>query len=100
MGKEKKRGLVRAKESIKSNIVESLELPKDIMYGAVIVSAMGRSQVLVENYRGIIEYTKEKIRLQAKGCQVAILGKQLMVEYYTDMEMKVTGQIEGILYDA
>ena len=65
---------------VKSNIVESLELPRDIMYGAVIITAMGRNQVLVENYKGIIEYTR--------------------VEYYTNEEMKITGFIQGILYDS
>ncbi len=85
---------------VKSNIVESLELPKDIMYGAVIITATGRNQVLIENYKGIIEYTREKIRLQTKSCQVTIEGKHLMVEYYTNEEMKITGFIQGILYDS
>ena len=58
--------------------MESLELPADIVYGAVIVTAMGRGQVLVENYKGIIEYTREKIRLQTKTCQVTIQGKGLL----------------------
>ena len=66
MGKLKKTTL----NQVKTNIVESLELPRDIMYGAVIITAMGRNQVLVENYKGIIEYTREKIRLQTKNCQV------------------------------
>lgn len=85
---------------VKSNIVESLELPRDIMYGAVIITAMGRNQVLVENYKGIIEYTREKIRLQTKNCQVTVQGKQLVVEYYTNEEMKITGFIQGISYDS
>ncbi len=85
---------------VKSNIVESLELPRDIMYGAVIITAMGRNQVLVENYKGIIEYTREKIRLQTKNCQVTVQGQQLVVEYYTNEEMKITGFIQGILYDS
>lgn len=85
---------------VKSNIVESLELPRDIVYGAVIITATGRNQVLVENYKGIIEYTREKIRLQTKNCQVTIEGKRLMVEYYTNEEMKITGFIQGIVYDA
>ena len=71
MGKLKKTTL----NQVKTNIVESLELPRDIMYGAVIITAMGRNQVLVENYKGIIEYTREKIRLQTKNCQVTIQGK-------------------------
>ncbi len=100
MGKEKRTRLGRVKENVKSNIVESLELPIDIMYGAVIITAMGRNQVLVENYKGIIEYTQEKIRLQTKTCQVAIQGKGLIVEYYTNEEMKITGYIQGILYDS
>lgn len=96
MGKRTKLSQVR--ENVKSNIVESLELPVDIMYGAVIVTAMGQNQVLVENYKGIIEYTQEKIRLQTKTCQVTIQGKRLVVEYYTNEEMKITGCIQGILY--
>ncbi|MEY8234147.1 YabP/YqfC family sporulation protein [Lachnospiraceae bacterium 66-29] len=96
MGKLKKTKF----NQVKSNIVESLELPRDIMYGAVIITAMGRSQVLVENYKGIIEYTREKIRLQTKNCQVTVQGKQLVVEYYTNEEMKITGFIQGISYDS
>lgn len=96
MGKLKKPKL----NQVKSNIVESLELPRDIMYGAVIITAMGRNQVLVENYKGIIEYTREKIRLQTKNCQVTVQGKQLVVEYYTNEEMKITGFIQGISYDS
>ena len=78
----------------------NLELPRDIVYGAVIISAMGRNEVLIENYKGIIDYTREKIRLQTKTCQVIIVGKRLVVEYYTNEEMKITGFIEGILYDS
>lgn len=85
---------------VKSNIVESLELPKDIVYGAVIITAMGRNQVLIENYKGIIEYTREKVRVQTKNCQVTVEGKRLMIEYYTNEEMKITGFIKGILYDS
>ncbi len=99
MGKQKNQSkLSKVKENVKSNLVESLELPMDIMYGSVIITAMGRNQILVENYKGIIEYTQEKIRLQTKTCQVTIQGKRLIVEYYTNEEMKITGYIQGIIY--
>ena len=87
-------------DQVKSNIVESLELPRDLVYGAVILTATVRSQVLVENYKGIIEYTREKIRLQTKNCQVTIQGQRLVIEYYTNEEMKITGFIQGISYDS
>ena len=92
MGKQKLK-------KVKANIVKSLELPKDLLYGAVIVTVTGKSEVLIENYRGIIEYTCEKVRLQTKTCQVEIRGKRLLIEYYTNDEMKVTGFIHEIIYD-
>ena len=98
MGREKRTKLSRVKENVKSNIVESLELPVDIMYGAVILTAMGRNQVLVENYKGIIEYTQEKIRLQTKTCQMTLCGEKLHIDYYTEDEMKISGEIGEIRY--
>lgn len=95
-----KLNLNQMKSTVKSNIVHSLELPRDLMYGAVIITATGRNQILVENYKGIIEYTREKIRLQTKNCQVTIEGQRLLVEYYTNEEMKITGFIQGIIYDS
>lgn len=92
MGKQKLK-------KVKANIVKSLELPKDLLYGAVIVTVTGKSEVLIENYRGIIEYTCEKVRLQTKTCQVEVQGKRLFIEYYTNDEMKVTGFIHEIIYD-
>ena len=87
-------------KKVKSNIVTSLELPKDIVYGAVIVTITGKSEILVENYKGIIEYTCERIRLQAKECRVEIKGKSLMIAYYTNDEMKIIGCIQEIIYDS
>ena len=93
MRKEKREQLTR-------QLTKSLELPGDLMLGASIVTVTGRRDLAIENYKGIIEYTTEKVRIQTKNCQVAIEGKRLMIEYYTNEEMKITGFIQGILYDS
>lgn len=79
--------------------MESLELPKDLMYGAVLVSVTGRQEILIENYRGILEYTENHISLQTKTCRLVICGKNLQISYYTNEEMKITGQIDQIIYE-
>ena len=83
----------------KEGFVESLELPKDLMYGAVLVSITGRQEILVENYRGILEYTANHISLQAKTCRLAVRGKNLHISYYTNEEMKITGLIDSVSYE-
>ena len=40
--------------------------------GALRVTLTGNSEAWIENYRGILEYTGERILLQAKTCQVCL----------------------------
>lgn len=84
---------------LKEGLVESLELPKDLMYGAVLVSITGRQEMLIENYRGILEYTGNHISLQTKTCRLVIRGKNLNISYYTNEEMKITGLIDSVIYE-
>ena len=44
------------KKDFKNHMVESLELPKDLVYRAAIVTVMGNRELLLENYKGILEY--------------------------------------------
>lgn len=92
MGKSSKRPL-------KKQFVETLELPRDLFFGSVIITVTGREEVIVENYKGILEYTKESIRLQTKNCKLFLSGKNLKIVYYTNDEMKITGFLEQITYE-
>lgn len=87
-------------KSVKENMVETLELPKDLMYGASIVTITGRREVLIENYKGILEYTKEYIKIQTKNAKLTVYGKRLNIEYYTNEDMKVVGFIKSIEFEA
>lgn len=86
------------KTSKKEQLIDSLKLPKDIMLGASIVTVTGRNEAWVENYKGIIEYTKETILLQGKTCQICFCGKRLSIDYYTNEDMKISGCIDCIRY--
>lgn len=91
---------MRKIHKVKKQVTEGLELPKDIMYGAVIVNITGQSEIFIENYRGILQYTTEVIVLQTKTCVVEIHGQKLAIDYYTSDEMKITGRISCVNYNA
>ncbi|MBO5207887.1 MAG: YabP/YqfC family sporulation protein [Lachnospiraceae bacterium] len=94
MRKNTKKSLTRQKELI----VESLKLPKDSLLGAAIVTVTGNREALIENYKGILEYTKESIVLQGKNCKICFEGEELSIDYYTNEDMKISGNIEQIRY--
>ena len=80
----------------KEMIIESLQFPKDVILGELKVNITGRSEAWIENYKGIIEYTEDCILLQGKRNTVAIEGKSLSIVYYTNEDMKISGQIDCI----
>lgn len=84
--------------NIKSKIAQKLNIPEDISDGLPIVTVTGKCEVYVENYRGIIEYENNCIKLQTKVCRICITGQNLEIVYYTNTDMKITGQLENILY--
>ena len=97
----KKRTKITSKAQLnrgKELMVESLKLPKDSMLGASIVTVTGNTEVFVENYKGILEYSCEVILLQGKNCKIELTGKRLNIVYYTNEDMKISGKITGIRY--
>lgn len=82
----------------KELMVESLHLPKDSLLGASIVTITGNTDVFVENYKGIIEYTSQVILLQGKTCKIEIRGRRLNIVYYTNEDMKISGCVETVHY--
>lgn len=78
--------------------MESLKLPKDICMGAMRVTMTGNRDAWIENYRGILEYSKTQILLQGKTCQVCFEGTQLSIDYYTNEDMKISGCITCVKY--
>lgn len=89
---------MKKKTSPKEMLVQSLKLPKDMMMGAFMLSMTGNKEAFIENYKGIIEYTDTCILLQTKGGQVRFEGSGLVIEYYTNEDMKITGSISGVIF--
>ena len=91
---ESRSGLER--DAIKSKLSDAAGMPKDVVLGMPVVTITGREELCIENYRGIIEYTEELIRVQTKAGQIRVNGKRMQIEYYTNDEMKINGRIASL----
>lgn len=81
---------------MREKLASAAGMPKDVVMGAAVVTVLGNSEVCIENYRGIIEYTESLIRVQTKDGKIWISGKRLEIEYYTNDEMKIKGKIDTL----
>ena len=82
----------------KYRMADAANLPKDVVLGVPILTLTGHYEVNIENYRGILEYTGQLIRVKIRSGQIRITGKALEIDYYTTTDMKITGKVEKIEY--
>ena len=82
----------------KELVVESLKLPRDSVLGDSIITATGNTEILIANYKGILQYSDELILLQGKNRKIELKGKRLNIVYYTNEDMKISGMIESICF--
>ncbi len=87
-----------SEKSFFRRFAQAAQIPEDLSAQAVLVQLEGQDTVLVENYRGILEYSCERLVLQTKTCRLIIEGSGLFISYYTGDEMKITGHIDQIHY--
>lgn len=79
-------------------IIKNLNLPEDVVKRSSIISIMGNS-IIIENFKSIMDYKSEFIKIKAKDKIIAIYGNRLNIEYYNREEIKVTGTINSIFFE-
>lgn len=95
---KKKKNKPYDRQSYLETLSNKIHIPTDIIAGAPIITATGRNEINLENYKGLIEFNNELIKIQTKQCRICIEGKQLNILYFTEDEMRITGYIQAIYY--
>ena len=80
------------------NIIDTLQLPKDVLLGAAIISMTGNTDFLIENFKNIIKYQTDLVLIQCKKNRIQVLGKNLQIELYSKEEIKLHGIITEIKF--
>ncbi len=88
----------REDSNFRKTISEICSVPKDAALGFPILTIVGKNEMLIENYGGILEYTTDFIRIITSIGQIQIKGKSLSVLYYSSDEMRVNGLLQSIEY--
>lgn len=79
-------------------IGDSLQIPRDLSYRESVLTLIGPRELCIENYKCIRRYQDTCILLFSRQNKIQIEGVGLVIEYYTDVEMKITGTIQRILF--
>ena len=76
------------------NMTEALELPKEILLHLPLISFIGQEEVTIENYKGILEYSEETVRIGTAAGVLRLEGQRLCLKQLSAECMVVTGRVE------
>ena len=78
---------------------ELLEIPKEISSEKPKLTVMGFEELLVENYKAILEYQDFYVRLSTHIGIININGFELNLNEMTNDDILITGKIESIDFE-
>ena len=73
-----------------------LEMPKEVYSNVPKVIIIGFDEIIVENFKGILEYEDFYVRINTHIGIININGYGLNLENMTNDDIKVKGKIESI----
>ncbi len=90
--------MVRVK-GIREAAADAWGMPKDVIMNMPKLSIGGNREIYIENYKGILEYTSEEIRLSTTIGVVRIAGKNLKVERIRLTDIFISGYFRLVEYE-
>ena len=84
------------KTGLKAKFAKALDFPREMMLDVPKLTLYGGSELIIENFNGIIEYSKESARINTAAGVYTIKGFELELLEITSYEILVKGKIFGI----
>ncbi len=89
----------RRQKGILHSLAKRLDIPQDIILDLPRITMLGNKQVLIENHKGIIEYTASLVRIKLSEGELIIHGTQLLLGNLQAEQILVEGTVREVIYD-
>ncbi len=84
------------RKKVREKLRNVMEIPRELLKNYSRITAIGNEDVWIENYKSILEYDDNLIRL---GNNICIYGQGLKVEEITADDILIIGKISNIEFE-
>jgi len=82
------------KEKIKEKAVKILDFPEELVFPRIVFC--GNKSVTIENYKAIIEYESDRIRISTSHFLFQMKGKEFEIQNITDDGLQINGIVTDV----
>ena len=91
---------MKHKKQKKYNKLDNLlEIPREVASTDIKITIIGFNEILIENYKNILEYQDILIKVNTFEGTITIYGFELKLEEMTEDDIKVIGRIDTIEFE-
>lgn len=87
---------MKKKQGVLPRLADRLELPEEALSGAAKLTVVAGRRALIENHRGILEYSPERITLSLGGSRLSIYGQELRIAAMNRREVLIRGEVQDL----
>lgn len=84
---------MKKKEKRAQRVADMLDLPLDVITDVPHLEIIGKSEVCVENMRGILDYNENCIKINTTIGIIKIDGDELLIEAISDESVSIRGSV-------
>ncbi len=92
----KKNQEAKSRPKLKQKVTEILELPKEIVLNMPKLTMLGNGDLIVENYKGILEFDDGVIRLNTASGVIKVTGANILIKEITLESIMIFGEIQSL----
>lgn len=81
------------------SVSKFLEIPREVISNVPKITVTGFDEVLIENFKGILEYEDYFARISTSIGNININGFNLKLNQMTDDDILVSGRIENLDFE-
>jgi len=89
-------GQSKKKNRWKEKFIDIFGLPREVLLELPRLVMLGNCRLIVENHRGLLEYTEATVRIRTARAEIKISGERLNLMYMLKEEIGLEGKFTGI----
>ncbi|GFN30337.1 hypothetical protein PCURB6_05970 [Paenibacillus curdlanolyticus] len=86
----------RMNRKLQKLTAQLLELPQDVVYDLPRLTMIGDRQLYIENHRGVLHFSSDRLRLALSKGELEVTGTDLVIRTIWTEEVFVEGVIKNI----
>ncbi len=95
-----KSNIPKERKGINTRILKSaLDIPEILCKDLPHIEAEGNREISVDGCKGILEYTQEKIKINAGKLIIVFTGEEMEIKTYSEIQTVISGNILGIEFE-